>query len=186
MGRIARVCPPFAIPPFQKAKQSIGDRHASEAGKVATSVVTAAPTKTGAGGGGVTGTYALATLTQYNNLRESMTTSITLSAESGRPAATVAAVIFAGGVAWYLSGLVGGEAAALTVPKDGGPGHQDDDACKGDKPKCKDCGAVRGICISPKAGCTCEEEKCPETKPSCDAAKCKGDNGKTLNMQLEI
>jgi hypothetical protein len=91
----------------------------------------------------------------------------------------VAAVVFAGGVAWYLSGLVGGEAAALTAPKDGGPAHKNDDACKGDKPKCEDCGAKLGFCVAPKAGCACEEKKkeCPKTKPSCEAKECKEDNG---------
>jgi hypothetical protein len=132
--------------------------------------------------GVITGTYALATLTQYAGLRESITASITVSpTQSGESAATVAAVVFAGGVAWYLAGLVGGEAAALTAPIEGGSGHQNDETCNNDRSICKDCGAALGFCVDPNPGCACEEEEeneCP--KISCGAAECKADDGNVV------
>jgi hypothetical protein len=148
-----------------------------------TSIVTAAPSGGETGVPDVIGTYAQATLTQYQNLRESITTNLVVSpTQEGLPAATVAAVIFAGGVAWYLAGLVGGEAAALTAPKEGGPGHEDDPTCPGQKPSCADCAATLGFCAEPNPGCACEEEeeedKCPTTQPSCEATECAGTDGK--------
>jgi hypothetical protein len=100
----------------------------------------------------------------------------------------VAAVVFAGGVAWYLAGLVGGEAAALTTPKEGGEGHQDDETCPAEKPKCKDCGATLGFCVQPNPGCACDEEekKCPEEKPKCEATDCGGDNGNVIRLYFEF
>lgn len=56
-----------------------------------------------------TGTYELQTLTQYANLREQITMltvisqTATTSADSGLE--TVAAVVLAGGVAWFLAGI---------------------------------------------------------------------------------
>lgn len=129
------------------------------------------------------------TLTQYKDLRESITAAITVSpTQSGEPAATVAAVVFAGGVAWYLAGLVGGEAAALTVPEEGGGGHENDESCNGDKPQCKDCGATLGFCVAPNPGCACEEEKnqCPETKPSCEVTECKGEDGNVIRSDFKL
>ncbi|KAF2277259.1 uncharacterized protein EI97DRAFT_417431 [Westerdykella ornata] len=161
------------------------DPAATAAQPLVTSVVTAPPIsgETSAPSGAPSATFALATLTQYKDLRESITATLTVSpTQSGEPAATVAAVVFAGGVAWYLAGYVGAEAAALTAPKEAPPGHENDEKCKDVTPKCKDCGATLGFCVEPNPGCACddkeEEKKCPEKKPSCEATECKGDNGK--------
>ncbi|CAI6342584.1 unnamed protein product [Periconia digitata] len=154
------------------------DPAATTAQPLVTSVVTA-PTSSGSTSAG-SATYALATLTEYKDLRESITATITVSpTQSGEPADTVAAVVFAGGVAWYLASFVGAEAAALAAPKEAPPSHRDDERCEGEKSKCEDCGATLGFCVEPNPGCACEEEeKCPEQKPSCEATECKGDEGK--------
>jgi hypothetical protein len=148
-----------------------------------TAIVTAAPS---GASGTVTGTYALATLTAFSNLRQSITTTVTVSpTQPGEPAATAAVVIFAGGVAWYLAGVVGGEAAVLSGPPNEAGGHPDDTSCPNPKSKCKDCGGNNGVCVSPNGGCACDnmEETCPEEKPKCSADTCKGDKDNKCTVE---
>jgi len=59
-----------------------------------------------------TGTYELETLTQYSKLREHITVmttttdvSATTTASGDSAVKTVAAVVIAGGVAWFLAGM---------------------------------------------------------------------------------
>ncbi|KAH7083835.1 hypothetical protein FB567DRAFT_93016 [Paraphoma chrysanthemicola] len=127
-----------------------------------------------------TGTYALATLPAYSNLRDTVTTSVTFQPiASGSPESVVPVVVFAGGVAWYLAGLTGGEAAIFNPPNEVA-GHPNDDACTGERLACKDCGGQLGFCTTIKAGCACEqgERLCPTQKPSCEAPDCVEDKGK--------
>ncbi|KAF2196221.1 hypothetical protein GQ43DRAFT_269030 [Delitschia confertaspora ATCC 74209] len=131
-------------------------------------------------GKAVTATYALATLTSYSNLRQSITTTVTLApTASDAPAATAAVAVFAGGVAWYLAALVGEEAAATIIkpPSDAGD-HPDDKTCPSNKHSCSDCAGTLGICVTPDGGCACENKKCPDKKPSCSAKGCAGVNKK--------
>lgn len=148
-----------------------------------TSVVTAAPTDASTT---VTGTYALATLTAFTNLRQSITTTVTMSpTQSDQPAATAAVVIFAGGVAWYLASVIG-EAAILNGPPDEAGGHPDDARCPTPKTKCADCGGANGICTSPNGGCACDDspqETCPQEKPACEAELCKGDENNKCTVE---
>ena len=64
--------------------------------------------QTTASGQTATGTYELATLTEYAKLRQHITITTTVSATStasgGTGVETVAAVVLAGGVAWFLAG----------------------------------------------------------------------------------
>ena len=63
-------------------------------GKI-TSIITAT-----AAGGTATGTFELDTFTEYSKLRQKITVSTTATGGSE----TVAAVVLAGGVAWFLAG----------------------------------------------------------------------------------
>jgi hypothetical protein len=93
-------------------------------------------------------------------------------------------VIFAGGVAWYLAGVVGGEAAILTTPNEAG-GHPDDAQCPNPKSKCSECGGVNGICVLSNGGCTCEDSEatCPQEKPDCDAETCQGSENNQCTVE---
>ena len=56
----------------------------------------------------VTGSYALQTISSYNDLRQAITTTVTVSTtgtDGSIGVETGAAVIFAGGVSWFLSGV---------------------------------------------------------------------------------
>jgi hypothetical protein len=151
-----------------------------------TSMVIAVPSGATAN---ITGTYALATLTAYSNLRQSISTTVTSSpTQPGQPVVTAAVVIFAGGVAWYLAGVAGavGDEAAILTPPDEAGGHPDDSQCPNAKPTCSDCGGINSICILPSAGCTCEDSKpetCPQQKPNCDAETCKGDENNKCTVE---
>ncbi|KAH5400317.1 hypothetical protein HBI47_197940 [Parastagonospora nodorum] len=138
--------------------------------------------------GGVTGVYALATLAAFSNLREKITATITIPASQATGASTpekvVPVVVYAGGVAWYLATVSGGEAAALTPPIEPA-GHPNDNTCPAKKTACKDCGGKSGICVSPNTGCGCEQNSCPKDKPTCDDKKCKGDKGKCTFEALD-
>jgi len=54
-----------------------------------------------------TGTFALETVSSYTSLRQSITTSVSLTttASGGTGIETAVAVIFAGGVSWILAGI---------------------------------------------------------------------------------
>ncbi|KAF2848239.1 hypothetical protein T440DRAFT_401802 [Plenodomus tracheiphilus IPT5] len=108
------------------------------------------------------------TLDDYKGLRASTTVTLTESAtasgaDSGME--TVAAVVFAGGVAWYLA-----------------CSREDDNTCKnnGNKPDCDDCGGNSpfGLCSSGnQENCPCEEQNCPKDgPPQCSAQDCSGSN----------
>lgn len=56
----------------------------------------------------VTGTYVLQTITSYSKLRESITTTVTsttTATDGSTGVQTAAAVILAGGVAWFLGSM---------------------------------------------------------------------------------
>lgn len=54
---------------------------------------------------GATGTYMMATMTEYKDLRQAITATITTApTKTGEPGDEIAVVIFAGDVAWYLAG----------------------------------------------------------------------------------
>ncbi|KAF2281485.1 uncharacterized protein EI97DRAFT_447448 [Westerdykella ornata] len=108
------------------------------------------------------------TLEEYNGLRASTTISMTETATATGAESeleTVAAVVFAGGIAWYLA-----------------CSREDDQSCKseGQKPDCEDCGGNTplGLCASGnQQNCPCEEQECPkDDPPSCPAPECSGDD----------
>ncbi|KAH8722821.1 hypothetical protein GQ44DRAFT_621855, partial [Phaeosphaeriaceae sp. PMI808] len=108
------------------------------------------------------------TLDRYKRLRASTTVTITESATaSGTDSGMemVAAVIFAGGAAWYLA-----------------CSREDDGTCKnnGRKPECNDCGgnSPLGRCSSGnQQNCPCQEKNCPkDSPPNCAAQDCSRTN----------
>jgi len=57
----------------------------------------------------VTGIFALQTLTSYSSLRQAVTTTViktTTNPDGSTAVKTAAAVVFAGGVAWFLAGML--------------------------------------------------------------------------------
>jgi hypothetical protein len=122
------------------------------------------------------------TLTKYQSLRASTTVTLTETATATNGSSeveTVVAVVFAGGVAWWLAGeflrpdkskrfadgvgkgQIGfGAALGLTPPTSQPEGSKKDDKnCKANpKRKCNDCGGADlvGLCRSPpENGCMC-------------------------------
>jgi hypothetical protein len=79
------------------------------------------------------GIYALATLTTYVGLRDTVTTTVEVApTQAGSPEVLVVIAILPGGVAWFLSSVAGGEAAMVPVPPPEAPGHPKDESCNGD------------------------------------------------------
>jgi hypothetical protein len=79
------------------------------------------------------------------------------------------------------SGVVG--AGAMIQPPNSKPNDEtkDDDEKCSPEPKCPadDCGGANdlGLCKSgDKQNCPCQDEKCPEERPECDAKDCEGDD----------
>ncbi|KAH4074369.1 hypothetical protein HBI25_233920 [Parastagonospora nodorum] len=127
------------------------------------------------------------TLDEYKGLRASTTVSLTETATaSGANGGleTVAAVVFAGGVAWYLASQNAAAAAIVFQPPPQKPegSREDDNTCKnnGNKPDCDDCGGNTplGLCSKgDKQNCPCEEQNCPKDgPPKCSAQDCSGSN----------
>ena len=121
-----------------------------------------------------TGTFELETFTQYAGLRQSITATTTVSTttEGGIGLETAAAIVLAGGVAWFLAGKfgvernrsvrakkredIGGSAAvSAAIPNPETPNdHQDDTTCPDPKGQCKDCGGHEQMCTTgPNTGC---------------------------------
>ncbi|MCJ1280191.1 hypothetical protein MMC21_008018 [Puttea exsequens] len=97
-------------------------------------------------------------------------------------AETAVAIILAGGVSWFLAGLIGdvtAAEAALEAP-DTDPDHPDDSKCPDPKDKCSDCGGGDGqICTTgPSANCACDTQTCPtgDQEPQCSDPQCKGED----------
>ncbi|KAF2661766.1 hypothetical protein K491DRAFT_647028 [Lophiostoma macrostomum CBS 122681] len=119
------------------------------------------------------------TLDDYRSLRASTTIELTETATASRSGAgseleTVAAVVFAGGVAWYL-------ACSCS--------EGDDEKCQNDghKPDCDDCGGNNPLALCSSGAqqfCPCEEQQCPaDTPPSCGALECAGEES---NLQCTV
>ncbi|KAF2200687.1 hypothetical protein GQ43DRAFT_373221 [Delitschia confertaspora ATCC 74209] len=111
------------------------------------------------------------TMTEYKKLRASTTITLaetaTLTGDS--QVETVVAVVFAGGIAWWLA----------CKPQDS---KEDDKSCKKPKEDCAQCGGANklDLCSSgPKEGCPCEEkQECPKDgPPACTSPACGGDDG---------
>ncbi|KAL9107869.1 MAG: hypothetical protein Q9227_007287 [Pyrenula ochraceoflavens] len=87
-------------------------------------------------------------------------------------------MILAGGVTWILDSVIGDAALAesiLEAPEDA-DGHEDDSKCP-EKEKCSDCGGHGNMCTTgSNAGCACDQDECPDPKPSCSDDKCKGND----------
>lgn len=130
----------------------------------------------------VVATFALETISSYASLRQSITTTftVTTTASDGKTGLeTAAAVIAAGGVAFFLAGVAGDLASAeevLEAPSPPEDGHEDDPKCPGTKTKCSDCAGTGGMCTTgDNVGCACDGNACPPTKPKC--SDCDGKDG---------
>ncbi|KAH7084166.1 hypothetical protein FB567DRAFT_603906 [Paraphoma chrysanthemicola] len=106
------------------------------------------------------------TLDEYRNLRAATTitlTEIATTTGAGSEAETVAALVLAGGAAWYLA-----------------CSQEADQSCKNheEKPECESCGGYSplGLCMSGnQQNCPCEEQECPkDVPPMCPAQDCDG------------
>lgn len=108
-------------------------------------------------------------MTEYGSLRQSITISTTVTATTtgGNSLETVAVVVLAGGVAWFLAGgyhsvlghveslimpsldASGGAAAfaALQAPENA-KDHDDDEKCSNPENKCSECGGEAQICMT--------------------------------------
>jgi hypothetical protein len=92
---------------------------------------------------------------------------------------TAAAVVMAGGVAWFLAGFVGDAAAAEALdPPTTNPDHKDDPTCPSPMQQCRECGGVEEICVTgPAPVCACEvaaAEPCPSKDDTLDCTECGG------------
>ncbi|KAG8530662.1 uncharacterized protein KY384_004017 [Bacidia gigantensis] len=133
-----------------------------------------------------TGTYELATLSEYSNLRQHMTITTTQSATTSgnNGLETVAAVVLAGGVAWFLADFSGAAAAAAALkPPDSAENHEDDKQCPDPEHKCSECDGKLDICTSGKdSGCACKPADCPadeaDDQPKCSDPACNGKDDK--------
>ncbi|KAL2071514.1 hypothetical protein VTL71DRAFT_12749 [Oculimacula yallundae] len=130
----------------------------------------------------VVGTYVLETLTSYSNLRQSFTTTLVVTETGTGAVKTAAAVIMAGGAAWFLAGFAGDAGVGekiLEPPKDGDR-NPDDKTCPSPRQSCSSCGAIGQICaVGTSAGCVCDESTadCPSgaDKPKCSDVNCAPD-----------
>ncbi|KAH4079575.1 hypothetical protein HBH61_240930 [Parastagonospora nodorum] len=108
---------------------------------------------------------------EYHDLRASTTISLTetaITSGAGSGLETVAAVVFAGGIAWYLASQNEATAAIVFQPPPQKPegSREDDRSCKdqGEEPDCDN-------------GGPCEEQNCPKDKTaSCPAQDCNGND----------
>lgn len=123
-------------------------------------------------------------MTDYAGLRQSITITTTVTPTSSGDAGikTVAAVVLAGGVAWFLAESSGGAAAiAALKPPTEAKDHKDDQKCPKPEHQCKDCGGEKGICKKgDAAGCACEEQSCP-TDGADDQPVCTDDEACDAN-----
>ncbi|KAH3967235.1 hypothetical protein HBH98_212710 [Parastagonospora nodorum] len=126
---------------------------------------------------------------EYHDLRASTTISLTetaITSGAGPGLETVAAVVFAGGIAWYLASQNEATAAILFQPPPQKPegSREDDHSCKdqGEEPDCDNGGGNNpwGLCSRHCTDITagpCEEQNCPKDKTaSCPAQDCNGND----------
>ncbi|KAL9079184.1 MAG: hypothetical protein Q9157_001935 [Trypethelium eluteriae] len=155
---------------------------------LATSLVTATASQQTA-----TGTFELDTMTEYGSLRQSITisTTATVTTTGDTGLETVAVVVLAGGVSWFLADASGGAAAvaALEAPADA-PNHEDDRNCPDPKDKCKNCGGEEQMCTTGKdAWCAREADNCPaegsKEQPECIDDACEGKDEKCMTGENE-
>lgn len=139
-------------------------------------------TATPSNGPTVVGTYALESISSYASLKQSITTTVTVTTTSNGQTGveTAAAIVMAGGVAWFLAGFTGDAAAAqgALVPPPTSDGHTDDPGCPSSKSKCSDCSGSGGMCTTgSNSGCACDDS-CPtrDQQPKCSDDNCKGDD----------
>lgn len=127
-------------------------------------------------------TFELETLSEYKNLRQSITVTSTFSAtatttsSAGSGIETAAVVVLAGGVAWFLAGNfyrlflakmvanfsadITGPVAIMNVPApQNAKGHDDDKSCPNPKDKCSDCGGSTQMCTTgAHTGCKSQQQ----------------------------
>ncbi|KAG4435126.1 hypothetical protein IFR05_009391 [Cadophora sp. M221] len=132
-------------------------------------------------GATATGVYALQTISSLTGLKQAITTTIaqtTTATDGSTGIETAAAVIFAGGVSWFLASLVGDAIAGEVIePPTTEPNHPNDPTCPNPAQKCSDCTGIAGICTTGAVpGCTCEEAACPTSKPKCSDENCAGND----------
>lgn len=123
------------------------------------------------------GVYALQTISSLASLRQAITTTITetTTATDGKTEIEIAAaIVFAGGVSWFLASLVGDAAAGEVIePPTTEPDHPNDSKCPDPAQKCSDCTGVGGMCTTGSAsGCACQNIACPTSQPKCSDTTC--------------